>query len=102
MTATGGSATWQMSCGSSRRSEPARRHEPFLHRLGDSAAAAPDLELFVNPADMFVGGVVADFQRGGGLFDRLALHERLEDFLLARSEAVIAGGRIGLGKHLQH
>ena len=52
-------------------------NEPFLDCLGDRTAPTLHLELVIDFADVFVGGVVADAQFSGGFFDGFALNEEL-------------------------
>jgi len=79
-----------------------RKNEPLLHRFGDGAATAVHLQLLIHAADVFVGGVKADAELGGGFLDGVALDEQLRDVVFARRESVVARRRMRLGEHLQH
>jgi hypothetical protein len=65
--------------GNQANSALALLHQSLPHRFGDRAATAADLELFVDRADVSVGGVVADTKLRCGFLDRVALDEELQD-----------------------
>src|SRR6187402_2560082 len=79
-----------------------RRNQVFLHRFGNGASAAVDLELLVNATNVFISRVKADAELGGGFLDRVALHEQLQNVPLAWREAVILLRRMRAGKHFQN
>ena len=57
----------------SRRGVSLASHETFLDGFGHGAAAAADLQLFIDATDVFVSGIETDVELGGGFLDGLAL-----------------------------